>query len=336
MSVFPSVSIGLPVFNGARYLREAIEDFLRQSYRDFELIISDNASTDETEAIAREMVALDERVRYVRNETNIGALLNSNQTIELAAGKYFCLAAHDDRHAPEFLERLVAALDNDPAASLAYSRCVLIDEANQPLQAIPERGLHITPDGRAVDYDQKLERSLPQDLTHRYHAVLQSNDVNAPIHGLFRRSVLERVGGHQFHGSDRLIVAHAALLGSFKYIAEPLFSFRVHAESTFFMTREEWATRETGERRDASPMATLRTFRNFWKAVGNADLGFADRVAAYVATIGYAARPAAIRRALLPSPDNYFGWKRWPWQRTAQPPVRFSDSTFAKPRGTHA
>jgi len=199
MSHTPTISIGLPVFNGARYLREAIKDFLQQTYEDFELIVSDNASTDESETIAREAATRDERIRYVRNETNIGALPNSNQTIELARGRYFCTAAHDDRHAPNFLERLLAALEQQQSAVLAYSRCVLIDEAGEPLRAVPERGLHAMPNGRAVDYDQKLECPLPDDTVKRYHAVLQSNDVNAPMHGLFRRSVLERVGGHQFH-----------------------------------------------------------------------------------------------------------------------------------------
>lgn len=324
MSQQPTVSIGLPVFNGERYLCGAIEDFLAGTYKDFELIVSDNASTDETEAIVRDFVTRDERIRYVRNETNIGALPNSNRTIELARGKYFCLAAHDDRHAPSFLERLVAELDENDSISLAYSRCVLIGEDGAPLEAVPEKGLHVMPDGRAVDYDQKLERTLSNDPVHRYHAVLQSNDVNAPMHGLFRRNDFGKIGGHQFNGSDRLIVAHAALLGSFVYVPDPLFSYRVHPDSTFFLTREEWAERETGEVKGASPLSTVKTLRNFWRAVGRTDLSTVDKLGAYAATVAYAARPAAIRRALLPSPDNYFGWKRWPWQREVQPPVRFS------------
>lgn len=336
MSHTPTVSIGLPVYDGARYLREAIEDFLRQTYTDFELIVSDNASTDETQAIIREASVRDERIRYVRNETNIGALPNSNQTFELAQGRYFCLAAHDDRHAPTFLETLVATLEENPDAVLAYSQCMLIDQAGEPLQAVPEQGLHIMPDGRAVDYDQRLERPLPNDVAKRYHAVLQSNDVNAPMHGLFRRSALERVGGHQIHGSDRLIVAHAALLGSLVFVDKPLFSYRIHPDSTFFLTREEWAERETGQEKNASPLATIRTFRNFWRAVGQSDLAGSDKPKAYAATIAYALRPAAIRRALLPSPDNYFGWKRWPWQREVQPPVRFSAPSDLCDSGTHA
>ncbi|MDX1438420.1 MAG: glycosyltransferase [Rubricoccaceae bacterium] len=323
----PKVSIGLPVFNGARYLREAVEDFLQQSFEDFELIISDNASFDDTETIGVELAARDRRVRYVRNTRNIGALPNANRVLELATGTYFCLAAHDDRHSPEFLERLVNALEADPNAVLAYGRCTLIDTAGNPLIRIRERDIHVTPGGRGVDYDQKLEESLPDDAVKRFRAVLRSNDVNAPIHGLFRRDALLKTAGHQFHGSDRLIVGHAALLGTFAFVDAPLFSFRVHPDSTFFLTREEWAARETGRDNADSPLAALQTLVNFWKATRQAELSLFSRARARAAILGYLFRPAAIRRALLPNQDNYFGWKKWPWQQTIQPTVAVPDAS---------
>src|SRR5262245_52473779 len=92
----PTVSIGLAVYNGGQYLAQAIESILGQSYADFELIISDNASTDETETICRSYVARDERIRYSRNATNIGGARNENLTTTLARGRYFRWAAHDD------------------------------------------------------------------------------------------------------------------------------------------------------------------------------------------------------------------------------------------------
>ncbi len=337
MSSLPTVSIGMPVHNGALYLSDAIEDFLGQTFSDFELIVSDNASTDESEAIVREAAERDKRVRYVRNETNIGALPNSNRTMELARGKYFCLAAHDDRHVPTFLAMLVAELEANAEAVLAYGACTLIDEKGNAFKNIPERSVHVSTDGCAVDYDQMLERKLSDTSAKRYHAVLQSNDVNSPIHGLFRRSVLDRIGGHHFHGSDRLIVAHAALLGPFAYVDEPLFSFRVHPESTLFLTREQWAKRETGEEQGASPLSALRTLGNFWRAVGQTELGAMQRLGAYAATLAYAARPTAIRRALLPGPDNYFGWKRWPSGRTVQGRAPLaSSSSLKKTANSHA
>jgi len=335
MSHTPTVSIGLPVFNGALYVRAAIEDFLQQTYTDFELIVSDNASTDETETIVREAAASDHRIRYVRNGTNVGALPNSNQTIKLARGQYYCLAAHDDRHTPDFLERLVAALEENPDAVLAYSRCVLIGDDGKPLQAIPDRSLHAMPNGETVDYDQKLERSLPGGTVKRYHAILQSNDVNAPTHGVYRRHSLERIGGHHFHGSDRLIVAHAALIGQFAFVDEPLFSFRIHSGSTLFLSREEWAKRETGEALGASPLATLGTLGNYWRAVGQTDLNVWEKIGAYSATVAFVFRPAAFRRLLLPNPDNYFGWKRWPWQRDPKAGLSAPSDPVNSTKGAH-
>lgn len=98
----PHVSIGMPVYNGGRYVKAALEAVLAQTFRDFELIISDNASTDATEAICREYAARDPRIHYSRNGENLGAARNSNRTVELATGQYFKWAHHDDLCAPEF------------------------------------------------------------------------------------------------------------------------------------------------------------------------------------------------------------------------------------------
>src|ERR1700737_2789384 len=92
----PRVSIGLPVYNGERYLRFAIDSLLEQDYINFELIISDNASTDATQAICQEFADKDPRVRYYRNQTNLGASGNYDRVFELARGDLFKWAAHDD------------------------------------------------------------------------------------------------------------------------------------------------------------------------------------------------------------------------------------------------
>src|SRR3954470_23138397 len=107
----PRVTIGLPVYNGARYLAEAIESVLAQTFTDFELVISDNASTDATAAIALQYAARDPRVRYSRNRENIGSARNFGRAFELATGEFFKWMASDDLISPEFLENCVAALD---------------------------------------------------------------------------------------------------------------------------------------------------------------------------------------------------------------------------------
>src|SRR5581483_7973034 len=118
----PKVSIGLPVYNGENYLAQAIECLLAQTFSDIELIISDNASTDGTEAIARDFAARDRRVRYVRQPLNRGAGWNFSETFRLAQGEYFKWAAHDDLCAPTFIERCVKVLDVDRELVLCFSR----------------------------------------------------------------------------------------------------------------------------------------------------------------------------------------------------------------------
>src|SRR5262245_31410059 len=117
----PRVSIGVPVYNGERYLRECIDSILGQTFRDFELILSDNASTDATRTICEAYATRDPRVRYYRNEQNLGACRNFNRCVELARGDYFLWAAHDDAIAPEYLARCVEALDRDPSVVLSHS-----------------------------------------------------------------------------------------------------------------------------------------------------------------------------------------------------------------------
>ncbi|WP_081588053.1 glycosyltransferase family 2 protein [Gloeocapsa sp. PCC 7428] len=92
----PRISIGMPVYNGEPYLKDAINSILNQTFEDFELIISDNGSTDRTEEICRTIASQDQRVRYYRNEQNLGAGWNFNRVVDLATGEYFRWACHDD------------------------------------------------------------------------------------------------------------------------------------------------------------------------------------------------------------------------------------------------
>ena len=103
----PIISIGMPVYNGSIFIREALDLLLAQTYRDFELIISDNASTDETEDICREYAMKDARIRYIRQDQNLGAVANFKFVLNQAVGKYFMWAAADDRWAPSFVEKLL-------------------------------------------------------------------------------------------------------------------------------------------------------------------------------------------------------------------------------------
>jgi len=124
----PRLSIGLPVFNGERYLSQAISCFLEQTFGDFELIICDNASSDGTQQIGLGYAAQDSRVRYYRNERNLGAIANFNRTVALARGPLFKWAAHDDIYASSYLEKCIDMLDTNPDVVPAHSDCAFIGE----------------------------------------------------------------------------------------------------------------------------------------------------------------------------------------------------------------
>lgn len=329
----PRVSVGLPVFNGERFLAQTLDDLLGGTFADFEIVACDNASTDATPDILADAARQDRRVRVLRNAANIGALPNANRTVALARAPLFALAGYDDRHAPTFLERLVGALDRAPDAVLAYGGSTLIGEDDRPFAYDAAERHYLGADGTVYDYDAALEQPLPEgttpaDALARYRAVLRSTDVNAPIHGVFRRAVLDRVGPHRLHGSDRLIVAHAALVGPFAYVPEALFGYRIHAASTFHLTRAEWLAREAGTARTGSPLDSARTLAAYMRATGQAGLPPLARAHALGSSAGYAVRPAALRR-LLPGRDNYFGWMRGPGMPSEdmrRPPVLPDDT----------
>ena len=144
------VSMGMPVYNGERYVAEAIESVLQQTFGDFELVISDNGSTDSTRSICEGYAARDPRVRYFRSDANRGATWNFNRVVELSRGEYFRWAAHDDRIRPEYLERCVAVLDADPEAVLCYTQVEIIDAAGA---------------SRGVYQDQALDTAAPPDAS---------------------------------------------------------------------------------------------------------------------------------------------------------------------------
>ena len=117
----PKVSIGIPVLNGEQFLRQVLDSLLSQKFTDYELIISDNGSTDATEQICREYAAKDKRIRYVRHPENIGGMANLRFLLENAIGEYFMWAADDDIRSPDFLDVTVKILDDQPNCVAATS-----------------------------------------------------------------------------------------------------------------------------------------------------------------------------------------------------------------------
>ncbi len=208
----PRVSLGLTVFNSERYLEETIQSLTAQTFQDYEVIISDNASTDRTKEIALAYAARDARVRYVRNRINIGLAGNFNQVFRLSSGEYFKFAAHDDLYAPDFLLHCVEALDGDRDVVLAYPRTVGINDQGNPI----------------------LAHAAGPDLTSpeptvRFARIMRSPFWDTSLFGLIRAEVMTTTGLMPSNAQGgHVLLAELSLRGRFSEIPEQGFFFRNH------------------------------------------------------------------------------------------------------------
>lgn len=223
----PRLSIGVPVFNGERYLAAAIESALNGSFTDFELIISDNASTDGTEEISRGFAAKDDRIRYLRSPTNVGPNRNFNRVFLAATGTYFKWLAYDDLCGPDLLARCVEVLDRDPSIVLCSARYVEIDENGEPVAEQPYR----------IDLSSSKPHVRLGELmcTSRGHPIL---------FGVIRADTLRRTRLlATYRGSDRALLAEIALHGRMWEIPEVLWSSRDHPARSNYVrpTARFWA-----------------------------------------------------------------------------------------------
>lgn len=208
----PIVSMGMPVYNGERYLQQALDSLLNQTFTEFELIISDNASTDRTFEICYAYAQTDERVRLLQNEVNAGAAANYNKVFAVARGRYFKWAAADDVCAPTFLKRCVGILQDDPSIILAYPKTTIINQEGRKVKPYDD-GLHL-----------KSKSASGRFLQFMYCV----GECNA-VFGLVRADVLKKtrlIGS--YIGSDVCLLAELSLLGRFYEIPEYLFFRRHH------------------------------------------------------------------------------------------------------------
>ena len=207
------VSVGLPVYNGERYLEVALDSLLSQTFSDFELIICDNASTDRTADICRQYALQDDRINYSRNSANIGAMNNFNRTFGLATGEFFRWVGYYDISLPGYLEACVQTLDDDPAAVLCHTRTILINEAGE----------------RVGPYDDFLDfRSPHPEQRFREYLFRPAVLCNA-IMGLVRSDELRKtplLGGYL--ASDKILLGDLVLRGSLRRVDDYLFLRRLH------------------------------------------------------------------------------------------------------------
>ena len=211
MTRAPKLSVGLPVYNGQNYLAESIEALLGQSYEDFELIISDNASTDDTADICHHYQKDDPRIRYFRQEHNIGGAPNHNFLVAQARGELFKWASHDDLYGRDLLKRCVDALEEFPHVILAHSWTALIDASGAITKAV-RYGLATS------------SPSAPERFRSMLYEVGGDDDG-----GVIRMEVLRRAPLlASYYHSDRTLVAGIALYGPFYQVPDWLYFRRDH------------------------------------------------------------------------------------------------------------
>lgn len=210
------VSIGMPVYNGAEFLRLALDALLAQSYGDFELVISDNASTDDTATICAEYANRDRRIRYTRNAENIGGARNLARVLGLATNDLFMWAAHDDLHHPDYIELCAGEMDRRENAVLCGATTMFLSRAGEELYPY---------------LDENLD-TVGLDKTERIGKVLRELKRNCLFYGLHRRAAISRLPMHTYYGFDHILIAQLATFGEFVQRPEQYFYMRQGGEGS--------------------------------------------------------------------------------------------------------
>ncbi|HBI15417.1 MAG TPA: glycosyltransferase family 2 protein [Desulfobulbaceae bacterium] len=273
----PPLSIGMPVHNGENFLAAALDSLLSQTFGDFELIISDNASTDATPEICRAYAARDSRVRCLRQPENAGAAANFRRAFHAGSSQYFKWAAHDDLHAPDYLQQCLEVLEHDEKTVLCHSQVEVIDE-----------------NGLTIRYDpvetQNLDSELPSE---RFSALIRSDLDNYEVFGVIRRQVLAKtplIAG--YIASDRPLRAELGLRGKFRVLENPLFRSRDHRARSIRLfsahhRRGHWFD---PRRRGRIVFPHWRILAEYYKSIGRVDgLSAAEKLKSRLALLRWPA-----------------------------------------------
>lgn len=277
----PRVSVGMPLYNAERYLEEALESLLAQSFEDFELVISDNASTDRTEEICRAYGEKDDRIKYFRMRQNYGVIDNFNNVFRLSSGQYFKWAAYDDLCGPDYLKKAVEVLDQDPSVVLAWARTFGIDERGETVALQQE-----------ISDLNSAESVFSPDPTVRFRRLLRNIWwVDGPLYGVIRATALSQTsaaGYHRHMSSDQILLTELSLKGRFYEIPDERFFTRVHSNKT---SRQQKTLRDRATLIDREDPGT--GVRGWWRMLR----GYPQRIALYMRAIADA--PLSPRQRLF-------------------------------------
>jgi len=204
---FPLVSIGVPVFNGDSKIEKAINSILNQTYTNIEVLVSDNASTDDTREVCEPLCARDTRIHYLRQPVNLGPAANFQALLDLAQGDFFMWLGHDDWLSEGFVEACAETLIENSDVSLVCGQALYYQEGVEVFR------------GDVV----QLPQESPQERVTAFYGVVWDNGT---FYGLMRREQLLKVKMNNVIGSDWLMIASMAFLG--KVVTLPAVS--VHRE----------------------------------------------------------------------------------------------------------
>jgi glycosyltransferase involved in cell wall biosynthesis len=269
----PLVSVGVPVYNGEACLRNAVEALLRQTHAELEVIISDNASTDRTEAIGRALQQGDARVRYLRQPRNLGAPANWNVVARAARGRYFKWMSASDSCNEGFLQRAVDCLERDADVVLCFARTQYIDDAGNVISL--------------AQTDFAVSEASPSARFWRVCSELQINNAQS---GLIRRDALlqTRLDRLYPHG-DRVLMAELAMRGKFVLLDEPLLQRRATpAHWTALRSEEELARMFWPDGAPRRPLVHLRRLADYFGSALRAPVSLGERLRAAGHALRYA------------------------------------------------
>lgn len=280
----PLVSIGLPTYNRAEFLRHTLDSLLRQSYSHLQILVSDDASTDHTRAVVEEAMVRDPRVRYHRYERNQGAIRNCEFVIEHAEGPYFLLMNDDDIAAPGFVARLMQELQADPNVHLAFCDFDVIDNAYQVIGRVRLEALR--PDIRWRDAQLDFW-SFPYTT-----AAIAVNGLGLTAAVKRVRRPFSNTPRNMISGHEATYLAQIAMRGRIVTVPEVLFSRMVHRQTKSSLTQAS----STGlSRADLALLYGAIWCRLAWYAV-RADVAIPQRLRLLGAMVRAAGRKLASRR----------------------------------------
>lgn len=261
------VSIGMPIYNAERYLEETLDSVLNQSYQNFVLYISDNASTDRTQEICEAYASKDKRIKYIRNPENVGAAMNYERCYEPATTEYFRWQNADDPIEPELIQQCVTALDNNPDAVLAYGEANIIDENGNLIRK------HLN----------KLD-AAQDSPSERFKSALGRVGIQNQMYGLIRRNHLANTARMKgYVAADLNLVTELSLYGKFIRLPDVLFNRRMHPEcSSWERADSERQKNFWDPSKRKLVLQTWRSILEHFKAISRSPISSADKRAAYM------------------------------------------------------